>query len=85
MSSAEAEPFYFAASTALFYTVPKAFTPCRENRSREGTSPVTYRNLGSLRDGNETWCRLPCSLLRSAGLLAQSEDSEFMPPKQRII
>ncbi len=42
-------------------------------------------NLGFLRDGNETWRKLPCSLLRSAALLVQLEDFELLPPKQRII
>ncbi len=44
-----------------------------------------YCNLGSLRDGNEKWGKPPWSLLRSAALLGQSEDSELLAPKQRII
>ncbi len=44
-----------------------------------------YHNLGSLRDGNETWRKPPYSLLGSAVLLMQLEDSEFMTSKQCII
>ncbi len=53
--------------------------------SSRGNVSGYCRNLGSLRDGNETWRRLPCSLLRSTALFVQSEDSELMPPRWRII
>ncbi len=48
----------------------------------KGNTFSCCRNLGSL---NETWHKPPCSLLRSAVLLVQSEDSDLLQPKQCII
>ncbi len=60
-------------------------TPCQSEPFSRGNVSGNCRNLGSLRDRNETWHRLPCSLLRSVALLVQSEDYELMPQRRCVM